>query len=110
MSLGVVDMVMGVFGAEVVLVTVEALLEMAGTETGSMVVAVGVSWAVEGTGVSGTGGSTEAGAEPPEAEVRSAWSAPAAASSNGHLLGSCFVRNCKQQFTNFTKTNHKQTV
>lgn len=63
---------MRVFDAGVVLVTVEALSEVAETETDPVVVVVSVSWAVEGRGVSGTGGSTVDGAEPPEAEVRRA--------------------------------------
>ena len=96
----------GVLDAGVVLVTVEALSEVAGPGVASVVVAVEVSWAVEGREVSGIVGSTVAEAEPPEAEVRRAWRAPAAASSNGHFLGSCLVRNCKQQCTDITMTDY----
>lgn len=89
---------MGVFDTEVVLVTVEALLEVAGT--GSLVVEAGVTLAMEVWGVSGTGGSMVAEEVPVEAVVKRACRAPAAASSRGHFIGSSFVRNCKEWIDN----------
>lgn len=38
-------------------------------------------------------GSIVAGEVPPGAVARRAWRGPAAASSKGHFIGSCFVRN-----------------
>ena len=92
--LGVEDTSTGVFNTVVVLVTVEALFEVVGT--GLLAVEAGVLLAIEVWSVSGIEESMVVGDGPAEAVVSRAWRAPAAASSRGHFLGSCFVRNCKQ--------------
>lgn len=63
------------------------------SQTVSLVVGAGMSLAMELWSLCDTVESMAAGEVPPGAVAKRAWSGPAAASSKGHFIGSCFVRN-----------------